>query len=187
MNESRKRALVRKAVLAELTKRVSGKLGRTGVMKMMYLLQAVKGVELGYSFRLYNYGPYDGQVLDDLNIAEREGVVRSEAFEWQGGSGYVIKSGQNSEQVLQQVQDELKPLDNAIGWVTTQFGNRSASDLEVLSTIIFVDQACKEAGETIRPTELAKRVHEIKPHHAVEKITAELQTLQRGDLLSAVS
>jgi len=155
-------------------------------MKMMYLLQTVKGLDLGYSFRLFTYGPYDSQVLDDLNFAERDGVVRSETFQWQGGSGYVIKAGPNSEQALSQAKGSLPEFDDALAWVTTQFGSRTASDLEVVSTIIFVDRAYSESGEKISSSELAKRVHEIKPHHSEERISTEISALTHASLLNAV-
>lgn len=186
MTETRKNRALRRAILADLTKRVNG-LGRTGVMKIMYLLQTVRGVDLGYSFRLYNYGPYDPQVLDDLNIAEREGLVRSEAFDWQGGTGYIIKPGRNADHTIEQAQESLAPVEDAIYWATSNFGNRSASDLEVISTIIFVDRALLEAGKKVPATELTKRVHEIKPHHNAEKIATELSALRQSQLLSAVA
>jgi hypothetical protein len=186
MTESRKSRALRKAVLAEMTRQVNG-LGITGVMKLMYLLQTVRGVDLGYSFRLYTYGPYDAQVLDDLNIAEREGLVRSEAFDWHGGTGYLIKLGQNADQIVEHERNALAPVQDAISWATDNFGKRSASDLEVISTIIFVDRAFSETGEKVTSSKIAQRVHEIKPHHNLEKINAELSALQKSELLNAVA
>jgi hypothetical protein len=50
-------------------------------------------VPLGYSFRLYTYGPYDSQILEDLKIAEGRGAILCRKFDWQGGTGYEIKAG----------------------------------------------------------------------------------------------
>jgi uncharacterized protein len=186
MIETTRSRTLRKAILAELTKRVNG-LGRTGVMKIMYLLQAVRGVDLGYSFRLYTYGPYDTQVLDDLNVAEREGIVRSETFDWQGGRGYLIKAGHNADHLVRRSKDALASVQDAIIWAASNFGSRTASDLEVISTIIFVDRAFFEAGEKTSASEVTERVHEIKPHHNREKIAAELSSLRQSQLLRAVA
>ena len=48
---------------------------------------------LGYSFRLYTYGPYDPQLLEDLKIAKGRGAILCRKFDRQGGTGYEIKTG----------------------------------------------------------------------------------------------
>ncbi len=114
----------RRAVIIELAVRLSDRLGRTGVMKCMYLLQTLAGLKLGYQFRLYTYGPYDGQVLDDLSVAEALGAVRSKAFDWQGGTGYVITAGPSSEAALTRARRYLDSASKAIDWVVNKFGSQ---------------------------------------------------------------
>jgi uncharacterized protein YwgA len=63
---AQRRSWLRLGILSELVARSNNKLGRTALMKLAFLLQTVRGVPLGYHFRLYTYGPYDGDVLDDL-------------------------------------------------------------------------------------------------------------------------
>src|SRR5262249_12172233 len=54
----------RLATIVALVERSSGKsLGRTAVMKLLYFLSALRGVQLGYRFTLYSYGPFDSEVL----------------------------------------------------------------------------------------------------------------------------
>ena len=38
-------------------------------VKLFYFLQELNGVPLGYDFRLFNYGPFDSEVLSDLSTA----------------------------------------------------------------------------------------------------------------------
>ena len=64
------------AILARMTKQAritmqvpNQRLGRTQVMKLLYFLQELKGIPLGYDFRLFNYGPFDSEVLSDLSLA----------------------------------------------------------------------------------------------------------------------
>jgi hypothetical protein len=64
-----KKRRLRLGVLAALVAQAPGKLGRTALMKMAYFLQTIKGVSLGYDFRMYTYGPFDQDVLDDLSTA----------------------------------------------------------------------------------------------------------------------
>jgi len=85
---AQRRSWLRLGILAELVARSNNKLGRTALMKLAFLLQTVRGVPLGYNFRLYTYGPYDGDVLDDLGQAEAMKAVESSLVAYSGGYGY---------------------------------------------------------------------------------------------------
>src|SRR4051812_28508826 len=127
----------RLAIIAALTEKLSGRIGRTGIMKLTFFLQEMKGVPLGYSYRIYTYGPYDGQVLADLKMAESLGAVRSEPFDWEGGSGYAIHSGKKLAMSPTDEELFLKYKD-AVDWVAREFGDLSATDLELESTVFYV-------------------------------------------------
>jgi hypothetical protein len=176
----------RRAVITELALRLGDRLGRTGVMKCMYLLQTLAGLKLGYQFRLYTYGPYDGQVLDDLSVAEALGAVRSKAFEWQGGTGYVITAGPSAQVALNRARRYLDSADQAIDWVVDKFGSRAATELELATTIIFVDQASHRSDEKISTSELVRRVHDIKPHHILDKVEGVIAELNRDGFLKSL-
>ena len=79
--------LKRLATIAALVKREPG-VGRTVVMKWLFLLMALKHVPLRYNFRLYTYGPFDGRVLEALEYAEAIGIVEAKASRYPGGYGY---------------------------------------------------------------------------------------------------
>ena len=168
----------RQAVIVALVQR--GKLGRTAIMKMMYLLQEVRSVPLRYRFRIYTYGPYDSQVLEDLQFVElREGVV-CEPVRWHGGSGVEIRSGNRASYLLTNAFEIIEEFKEDIDWVYGEFSGKSASDLEVISTIIFVNRSLSGGfnAET-----LTEEVHSIKPHHSAIKISQEIQNLEvRGYL-----
>ena len=179
--------LLRLAVIATLVQRNETRLGRTGIMKLMYFLQELKKVPLGYSFRLYTYGPYDSQVLEDLKVATDAETVTAEAFQWQGGMGYEIKLGKNADEFISRYADELKDFDADLDWVVREFGNRTASDLEVVSTIIYVDRSSGQKGEHLTADEIVSRVGDVKPHHTEQKIRAILTDLVEKQVLKAVS
>jgi uncharacterized protein len=176
-------AEVRQAIIVELVKRLPSKLGRTGVMKLIYFLQALKDVRFGYSFRLYNYGPYDGQVLEDLRLAEANKAITATPFGWPGGSGYIISLGEQADAISKQYRSDVSKFDEALDWVAKEFGTRAASDLELASTIVFADKDTKAKGQTIDTDGLVKKVHEIKPHHDAKKIRAEIEELKGRKLL----
>ena len=63
---------LRRAVLTALVKRAPKSPSRTALMKFAYLLQAVRGVPLGYRFRLYNYGPCSNHIEQLINLEASE-------------------------------------------------------------------------------------------------------------------
>jgi hypothetical protein len=79
---------LRIGVLTDLVARSPSRLGRTALMKLAYLLQTVKGAPLGYNFRLYTYGPFDGDVLNDIRQAESMHAIVSTMIPFDGGGGY---------------------------------------------------------------------------------------------------
>lgn len=165
MNTKGQEAL-RTAVLTELVRRAPKPPGRTALMKFVYLLQTVRHVPLGYRFRLYNYGPYDEQVLADARSAADSGLLTSNLVTYPNGYGYEFKPGEEF-QVDPKTREVLSEHADAIDWVVTKFGNETASRLELISTLVFAN--CDESRNE-RLDELANRVHEIKPHFSVADI-----------------
>lgn len=174
---------IRLAIISELAERLSGRLGRTAIMKLTFFLQELKGLPLGYSYRIYTYGPYDGQVLADLKIAESVGAVRTEQFEWDGGSGFTIKAGKKP--VLSgDEQKALSEFQDAIEWVVQEFGELSASDLEVESTVFLVAKSATRAKRKVSSEAIAKEVRSIKPHHSEARILKHIERLQQRGLIA---
>lgn len=170
----------RAALISDLAERLNGRLGRTAVMKLTFFLQELKGVPLGYSYRIYTYGPYDGQVLTDLKVAEMLGAIQTEYFEWDGGSGYAIKPAKkialNSEE-----QNLLNSTQDDIAWVVSEFGDLSASDLEVESTVFFVVKSVDRSRQNISAQSIAESVRSIKPHHTEARILRHISRMrERG-------
>jgi uncharacterized protein len=186
MNQLKARDL-RLAVIAALAQRSAAGMGRTALMKLTYFLQTLRDVPLGYSFRLYTYGPFDSQVLDDLKVAEMMGVVRSTAFSYPGGYGYEIRSGDHADRVADRARDELAVCEGALDWVVKEFGDRSAIDLEMASTIVYVDRAAAGIDEQLSIAQIATRVEEIKPRLERARIEAETARLKEKDLLIATA
>ena len=56
------------AILTSLVKSAPNKPGRTALMKFAYLLQTIRGVPLGYRFRLYNMALMTILFLQTLDV-----------------------------------------------------------------------------------------------------------------------
>jgi uncharacterized protein len=176
----------RVGVIAALTQRAAGGLGRTAIMKLAYFLQILKGVPLGYSFRLYTYGPYDAQVIEDVKFAELQGAISSAVVSYPSGCGYAITPGERAAEAVERSRALVEHA-LTLDWVVTEFGNRSAIDLEMASTIVYVDRANQVAGRYVAASDLAASVRSIKPRLDMARIMAEIDRLGVEGLLTSIA
>lgn len=176
----------RLAVIAELVSRApAGYLGRTAVMKFCYLLQTVRGVPLGYHFTLYSYGPFDTGVLSDLGTAEALEAVKSNVKLYQGGYGYQIRKGERSAAVIEAGRSFLNNHLGSIDWVLSEFGSHGSSDLELESTIVFVDRESAGKSQQLTIPALAQWVRDIKPHFEETYIAEKAMELFSRQMLDS--
>ena len=177
----------RLAVIADLSARApDGVLGRTAIMKLCYFLQVLKGVPLGYRFTLYSYGPFDSDVLSDLGTAESLGAVNSVIDYYPGGYGYKIQKAAGNEAVVSLGSHFLDRYRASIDWVLSEFGSLKSADLELQSTIIFVDREADRKSKELELTRLASQVHDIKPHFSESSILENaIRLYEKGILLRA--
>jgi len=139
-------------------------LGRTQLMKLLYFLQELKGVDLGYDFRLFNYGPFDSEVLSDLAATcSQEGVVEKMVF-FPRGYGYSITPGPGTNRLCRELEASNAELTSQIDEIVGEFGSFGAAELELRSTIFFVDREFVSEGQKILAATLIERVRQIKPH-----------------------
>lgn len=176
----------RVAVITELVSRApNGHLGRTALMKFSYLLQAVRSVPLGYRFTLYSYGPFDSSVLADLSTAETLRAVQSGITYYSGGYGYQISPGECGNSAREAGQDFLKRHQESLDWVLGEFGTHSSADLELESTIVYVDREAARKSEVLTIETLAQRVRDVKPRFKEEYIWEKASQLYAMSLLRA--
>lgn len=173
------------ALIANLVARAPTKVGRTALMKCLFFLKVVKHVPMPYSFGLYTYGPFDSDVLDDLQYAEALGAVEGTLVQYPRARGYEYQRGPKLEEVEKQAKEFLARHEESIDWVLNEFGRRSAIDLEMASTLVYIDRVtnAKKAKATI--ADLARKVHEVKPHLAFDTIEREARSLKAKGLLQA--
>jgi uncharacterized protein YwgA len=158
-------------------------LGRTAIVKLAYLLQTRRHVPLGYDFRLHTYGPYDADVLNDLASAQTLGAVQVKTLLYPVGYGYEVRPGVAADTVKDRGRELLTRYQEEIDWVLREFGSRTAADLELISTIVYVDRELASPGEAVAIEELARRVREVKPHFAEAYVLATIKGIQEKELL----
>jgi len=158
-------------------------LGRTSVVKLPYLLQALHRIDLGYRFRMYTYGPYDAEVLNDIGSAESLGAVSVKTIDYPNGYGYEIRVGAGADAIKTRAVGWLQRHGGSIAAVAAEFGGQSATDLELTSTVVFLDREASEAAGRVSIKELAERVRAVKPRFSEGTVLDKIEALRvRGYL-----
>jgi uncharacterized protein YwgA len=177
---------LREAILARFVNNASGqKLGRTQVMKLFYFLQELKGVQLGYDFRLFTYGPFDSEVLSDLDTATSVGIVNEKTVLY--GRGYVseITPSPHAASVSEKLGTTSPDIAETADAVIREFGSFGAAELELRSTILFVDRELVQGGSTTTPKKLAERILQVKPHFSEEVILDRITEMKKNGWLQS--
>ena len=179
-----KRIYERVALISEIARR-KPEIGRTALMKFLYLLQVVKELDLGYRFELYSYGPFDSAVLSDITTAVGWGGAKQTVCHYPSGVGYELSVGPSYDKIKAMSEEFLDNSGDAIGWAVENFGKYGAGDMELIATMVYVDQEAHDAKETLSPEALIKRSLEIKPRYNEEQARDKFEKLKEARALFA--
>ena len=175
----------RYALIVELADRLKHRcpqFGKTALQKMVYLLQEVYGVNCGYRFDLYTYGPFSSELLQDLDLVEgMEGVNVVPVISGMGG--YQIIPGARSQILKKKAEEFLvsEKVSNALDKLVDEFGGYWAKDLELRSTILYVAKDLRRSRGSVSQTKLARTVKEIKPKLSEAEIQQAInEMLEKG-------
>lgn len=169
----------RVAVLARLVRSAPGqKLGRTQLMKLLYFLQELRGVPLGYEFRLFTYGPFDSEVLSDLSSACGQDAVVEKTVLYTRGYGYDITPGPAADDLSRVLDEHWPDAARRADEVARTFGDQGAAELELRSTILFIDRELSRSGPAPAGADLAARVRQVKPHFSQETVLQRIAEMK---------
>ena len=103
------------------------------------------------------------------------------------GYGYKIENNLPEEDLEEAAGTFLEAHKQEIDWVLTEFGESTTSDLELDSTIVYVDRENFESGVTLAVADLVNRVRDVKPRFTEATIRTHLENLKDKSLLIALS
>ena len=169
----------RYALIVELAQRLHDRhpqFGKTALQKLIYLLQEVYGVDCGYDFSLYTYGPFTSQVLQDLDLVESFGGVKVNPVR-KGLDGYRIEPFDNDDRVQDQAREFLNGISEDIETLVAEYGGYSAKQLEMRATTIYVEREMKRDGKPVSLDDLVRLVHDIKPYFPGDEIKSVVEEL----------
>lgn len=156
----------RKNIILSLLQQKSG-MGKTAVMKAMFLLQQVKGVKLGYDFSIYTYGPYTSDVMEDIDDLVKEGLLSSAMYPVGRCVGYRLSATEQGRSAAEKLSDEEA---QALRDISSFVDGKSARELELYSTIIYIVNLYAKNSWENSEGPIVEKVHEIKPHFSTELI-----------------
>jgi uncharacterized protein len=170
----------RYALIAELAKRLNNKcpqFGKTALQKLVFFLQEVYGVDCGYDFQLYSYGPYDAQLLADLDLVEAWGYVSIRQI----NAGFEIRPTKKVDLLRNKASDFLKDPKTAksLKSLVSNYGNMSARELELRATTVYVEQDFRDKREIPSARQLLDIVGSIKPKFSTQDIEKAIDELKK--------
>lgn len=167
------------ADLALKLKDVSPQFGKTVLQKLVYILQEIYNVPCEYDYILYNYGPYSGDLSEDLSFFASMGGVK---VEWSQSMGYKILPADKTEHFRQRAKGFLDQYEDKVNAVVSNFGGMTARDLELRSTIIYVYKESLRNSTTDK-NDIISRVRDIKPHFSLDEISDALAQLTKAGVV----
>lgn len=148
------------SIIIELSKKLTGispQFGKTALQKMVFILQELFDVDCGYEYQFYTYGPFSSELLQDLDLVE---LYKGVTVEYNKTSdGYVISPSTDANYILEKGSDFLKKNKTKIDDAINKFGKYTARELELRSTIIYVNRYISKNGEG----DIVNIVKELKP------------------------
>ena len=174
--------LRRLALLVEIADRKRdrpGRLGKTAMQKLIYLLQEVYEVNFGYRFTLYTYGPYEASVARDVDYA---GALSLLLLEYDHDRGYEITCGPKVGQLDENRRVFCAEAGSQLDELFEHFGDLTARQLELRATLVFI----AKDGTSIAEGELRKQIRHLKPKYDQGEIDEAVDSLRKLEILGEV-
>lgn len=154
--------------------------GETHIQKSTYFLQELLGVELGYRFVLYKYGPYSFDFHEDLQSWRAASLLRVEVRNDYGPS---ILPSQSAEEIQRLYPKTLQEHITRIQVIARKLGPLGVSQLERLATALYLTRTVAASEDVM---ERAALLTELKPHvkeeaasRAVQEVDSFLKETER--------
>ncbi len=168
------------AFLIDRAAQARQKLGKKALQKKVHLIQELGGVDTGYRFSFYTYGPYSVGLAGDLDIIAIGGGAKVRYIG--ADNHYLIDPGERTGRMIEKGRAFLEENRAAIEGVLDAFGNRLAKGLELVSTIAYLRRyAPREEFED--DGKLARHVRALKPKYSeaeIEKAISEVKDFLSG-------
>jgi uncharacterized protein YwgA len=149
-------------------------LGKTKLQKLVFLIQQLADLPPLYRFHFYTYGPYSSSLSGDASYMQAVQGLR--ILQYPGGNAYEIKPGDDADAFLREAEPFLASHRSAIGRILDQFGHKSAQDLELIATLVYVTHYDPSWQPGDRD-HLIRKLRELKPKFSEAVVGAAIDEL----------
>jgi uncharacterized protein YwgA len=146
--------------------------GKLAVQKLVYLLQSVFRVGLGYGYGLHHLGPYSVALANDLSLGEQVGLWRSrdESYISEQGSRSgtrfeVRKPDALPELVLREAEQFWTAIEASVEAALAQLEGLQGRSLELIATIHYLRHV-----QQVRQDQLVEVLRILKPKYSEPEI-----------------
>jgi len=148
----------------------NGTLGKKAAQKYIHILSSLSGMNVGYEFSFYTYGPFSRELASDLDIL---GAAKAINVQYNAAdNAYSITSSETTNAVAQALSPAIKVEADRIWSI---FSGRTAKQLELISTALFVSD---EEGLSMTSSEMTSRIQALKPKYSANEIRAAQTELE---------
>jgi len=120
--------------------------GKIVIQKLLYFIQEATGVDLGYSFSFYHYGPFSEELARDIQIMEFNQLIITSSDP--KDRGYSIHLNEKeAEELIRECSSLISDNQDKIDKVLEDFGRYKPSHLELEATIHFIHKDLRLQGK----------------------------------------
>lgn len=141
--------------------------GETHVQKCIMFLQELLGIQMGYDFILYKFGPFSFELRSDL-VQMRARLMLDVEPRIEYGPSFTL--GPRGELAA----DRSEQYEEAVNFISKEMSRKDTRTLERLSTAFYVQRKNPELSDI----EVANRVCELKPHISFEQAHRAVEELE---------
>ncbi|HAS91245.1 MAG TPA: hypothetical protein DCS12_03015 [Clostridiales bacterium] len=150
--------------------------GKKTVQKLLYLIER-RGVELDLDYRIHFFGPYSSTLDDTLHALQNNDVLEINT----SGPTHTICVKDASKCEGEELSSEERKV---VDFVISNFGNKSALELEAITTLDYVANSLK-GNDELQDSDIIEGVQKIKGTKFNEQQLSEyLSVLKKFEFLN---
>ena len=136
--------------------------GETHIQKTVYFLQSLFNISLQYNYIFYKHGPFSFDLRDELTELRAEKFLKLKSKQPYGASFF---PGDYVETLKEKYGRKVQNYDREIKFVADNISNKNVSELEKLSTALYV---YKEKN-IHKSEDMVEKIVKLKPHISEEE------------------
>ena len=165
------------ATLACRMKEAGLQLTRESFTDLVYILQEVHKMPLGYRFTLYVYGPQCMELTQELNMSKLRGMVNV-LYDKEANSTRITPGPKTNR--IEEDNRVLTDYEGQIQETVKTFGHLGPGELNLRSSIIHVSRNLSDLpeNESDRADRVTKMMWALKPHQNEAKVRRAIHELR---------